>query len=355
MTQAQKLAELSQLYTSYPLSLRSRIINGGMRVAQRATSFTGTPNSYQTIDRFGCSMVPGGHTVAQVADAPVGFSRSMKVTVGTGAGPAAADFNGIWYNIEGNDVSDFAYGTANAGVGTMAFWVKASIAGLYALSLMNNGLNRNYITTYTVNNVNTWERKVVTFTGDTAGVWATDNTLGLSLCWSLGSGSNFAVSTPNVWGAGQKYTLTSGIVNPISTSGATFQITGLSFAPGPYDMPFEQRPFPLEMAMCQRYYQQIGGALAQYGCGGVWNATTGYVMSTFSPMRIAPACVFSVLSDYRFSTAAAAITPTGFPNTYMTPNSYQIMISGSGMTPGQAGMLQSSNSATSFLGLNAEI
>src|SRR6185312_15403575 len=99
---------------------RNRVINGGMDIWQRASTVTGSLSGYQTVDRFGCTTGSGsGHTIALSTDVPNNaFANSVKFTVGTGAAPAAGNFTGIWHNIEGYNVIDFAYGKSIAQVGT---------------------------------------------------------------------------------------------------------------------------------------------------------------------------------------------------------------------------------------------
>lgn len=233
---------------------RNRVINGDMVIWQRATTITGTLSGYQTVDRFGCSTQTGsGHNAALSTDAPVGFAYSWKFTVGTGAAPAAGAFQGVWHNIEGFNVADFNYGTANSAYGVLSFWVKASVAGTYALSFMNGTLARNYIATYTISNANTWQQCFVVVPGDVTGTWTNTNTTGLSICWDLGCGSN-SQTAGGVWATGQMYgTPTS--TKLISTSGATFQLTGVQFEKGQVARPFERNLYSQQLVNCWRYYQ----------------------------------------------------------------------------------------------------
>ena len=42
--------------------------------------------------------------------------------------------------------------------------------------------------------------------------------------------------------------------------GANTDLTGVQLEPGPVATPFEHRPIGTELALCQRYYQEIAGA-----------------------------------------------------------------------------------------------
>ena len=65
-----------------------------------------------------------------------------------------ATFKGV---IEGFNIADFAWGTANAATVTLSFWVKASIAGTYSAFAINSSEDRSYVATFTVSATNTWE------------------------------------------------------------------------------------------------------------------------------------------------------------------------------------------------------
>lgn len=274
---------------------RNRIINGSMDIAQRGTSGTILSTSgYQSVDRWGTRGTTGsGHTFAQVTDAPTGFISSAKVTVGTGGTPAAGDLNYIYQAIEGYNVMDFAFGTSSAQTIVVSFWVKASISGTYAFNIINMANNRSYVTNYTVANPNVWQYQSIVIPGDITGTWLTNNNTGLYVLWDLGSGSTYNTSTINSWQAGW-YQNQSTSVRPISTSGATFQITGVQLEKGSVATQFERRSYGLELALCQRYFFGFlnGGVLT---VSGPINSILAQMKSPVT-MRIAPTASTNVAS-----------------------------------------------------------
>jgi hypothetical protein len=317
---------------------KNRIINGAMVIDQRnagASVVFGTGSLFP-VDRFKTyNTVGSGSTVQRSTTAPAGFYNSLLFTVGTGASPSAADECIFFQPIEGFNVLDLGFGTAAASSVTISFQVRSSVTGTYALRLRNQAGNRSYVATYTINAANTFETKSVTIAGDTSGTWAKDNTIGILLTFDLGSGSNYN-TTAGAWQAGD-FTRTSGCVNFIATSGATFYITGVQLEKGSTATSFDYRPYGTELALCQRYYQILISAatgLYQY-IGSIFNSTRAFTSVTFKVnMRAAPTIVNSSLvvninvNGTSFSGTVAAI--------YSGTQQTGIDLTSAGMTGGQA-------------------
>jgi hypothetical protein len=236
---------------------KNRIINGAMRIDQRnnGASISVTSTGFP-VDRFYINANSFGVISGQRSTtAPAEFTNSTLMTVTTPRSSiAASDVYGIRQTIEGLNVADLGWGTANAQTITVSFWARSSITGTYTVSLFNTAFNRSYVATYTISAANTFEYKTITIAGDTTGTWATDNSGGINLYFDLGSGSNFQ-TTAGAWGA-SGYLRTSGSTNWISTNGATFYITGVQLEKGSNATSFDYRPYGTELALCQRYYQK---------------------------------------------------------------------------------------------------
>jgi hypothetical protein len=248
---------------------KNRIINGAMVIDQRnagASISLGSAPLY-AVDRFESRVAQGsGHTGQRVSTAPVGFSNSLKITIGTGAAPTAAQNTFINQQIEGFNFADLGWGTANAQTITVSFMVYSSLTGTFAYSIVNNALNRSYVATYSVPVANTWTAISLTIPGDTSGTWVgATNGIGSYNFWDLGSGSD-RTGTAGAWTANW-ITRTSATVNVAGTSGATFYITGVQLEKGSTATSFDYRPYGTELALCQRY---------AYGC----NMTMGNTYST---------------------------------------------------------------------------
>ena len=285
---------------------RNRIINGAMEISQRGTSFAGLTNGSNgyTLDRWfwnesGTSTAV--QTVAQSTSVPSngGFTQSLQVTTTTAHSPLAADNTyRVGQSIEGFNVADLMYGTANAKTITLSFWVRSSLTGTFGGVLFNGAFDRFYVYSYTINATDTWEYKTVTIAGDTTGTWATNNTTGLAVEFSMGAGSNY-LTTSGSWGSTRVHAPT-GQVNVAGTNGATFYITGVQLEAGSVATSFERRHYGQELALCQRYYFKDGSSSSL-----VYNGAGSYSSYQFKvSMRAAP----TVTAAY----SAGSVSTEGF-------------------------------------------
>jgi hypothetical protein len=236
---------------------KNRIINGAMMIDQRnaGASVTLNGNELFPVDRFACGDVTdGSFTAQQVSDAPAGFVNSLKCTI-TAADTSLTTTQVAYcrHTIEGLNVSDLGWGTANAATITLSFWVKSSLTGAFGGALRNSGATRSYPYSYTINAANTWEQKTITITGDTSGTWLTTNGEGINVQFSLGAGPD-RLGTAGAWNGNNNVGAT-GQVQVIGTNGATWQITGVQLEKGSTATSFDYRPYGAELVLCQRYYE----------------------------------------------------------------------------------------------------
>ena len=245
---------------------KNRIINGAMVIDQRNAGASVTPTaSAYTLDRWEAGLsVTSKFSVQRSTTAPSGFINSLLVTSTSAYTVGAGEIFVLTQFIEGYNVADMGFGTANASTFTLSFWVRSSLTGTFGGSLQNSGRTRSYPFTYTISSANTWEQKSITVTGDTTGTWLTDNGRGLNVIFSLGAGSTFS-GTANAWATANYYSATSA-TSVVATNGATFYITGVQLEKGSTSTSFDYRPFGTELQLCQRYFETsfpIGTAPAQ--------------------------------------------------------------------------------------------
>ena len=357
--QAVTFAQAANLPNTF--GFKNRIINGAMMISQRGTSFATPADGAYTLDRWQTNTSGGGvYSVAQSSDAPVGFLNSTLITVTTAdASIGSSDYYIFTQRIEGNNTVDFAFGTASAAPVSISFWVKASVTGAYGVSLLAyNASYRTYISTVTVSSANTWEYKTITVSGDTASAIRTNNNWGMALAFDLGCGSSFN-TTAGSWTAGEKYG-TSGSTKLISTSGATFYITGVQLEKGSTATSFDVRPYGTELQLCQRYYQRLYANNAQkFALARNGNTTEAYgVIPFYVPMRVAPSALeqSGTAANYSITHGVTTTTCSAVPAiNSATLNNIEVFFTvASGLTAGQASVLRSL-ATDQFLGWSAEL
>ena len=254
----QGLLSSTAQYTGF----KNRIINGAMVIDQRNAGASITPTvGVYSLDRWNTLISAASkYSVQQNAGSvtpPAGYKNYLGVTSLSAYSVAAGDYFGVTQPIEGLNFYDFGWGSANAQPATLSFWVRSSLTGTFGGNFRNNGGDRNYPFTYTISSANTWEQKSITVIGDTSGTWLTTNGTAVTVIFGLGVGSTFS-GPAGAWSS-SNYILASGAVSVVGTNGATFYITGVQLEKGSTATSFDYRPYGTELALCQRYYQFIGG------------------------------------------------------------------------------------------------
>jgi hypothetical protein len=238
-------------------SFKNRILNGDMRIDQRNAGAAVTTTGSYPVDRFvSGNSTDGAFSAQQDSSAPAGFVNSVKVTTTTAdASLTGSQQLNFFQYIEGTNVSDLAWGTANAKTVTLSFWVRSSLTGTFGGAVRNSAADRAYPFTYAISAADTWEYKTVTIAGDTSGTWLTTTGTGIGLFFALGAGPDRS-GTAGAW-VSANYTSVTGATSVIGTLNATWFITGVQLEVGSVATPFERRPYGAELALCQRYYEIV--------------------------------------------------------------------------------------------------
>jgi len=303
------------------------IINGDMQIAQRGTSTSSiTLGNYRTLDRFYINNGGiGSFTNIQSTDVPTGqgFASSFKLDCDTSDSPTGTEWLSMVYRTEAQDLRPLKFNTSSAEEFTISFWVKSSKTGTYTLGINNNDSARGISQTYTINSANTWEKKVLSFAGDTAGAIANDNGIGLILYWVLSAGADRKSSPLQTsWGAYDSTAFVdSSQVNLGDSTSNDWYITGVQLEVGSFDAnsipPFQFEDRGTSLMRCMRYTQCFGGNNnKETFCSGGCNTTTIQTMliEHKTEMRTTPSVSVSALNDFQvvvpsgFTTAATAIT-----------------------------------------------
>jgi hypothetical protein len=239
----------------------NRAINGEMAVDQRYAGATITaPNTAvaPSIDGWLFQSIGAVNKfqVGQSTNAPAGFKFSLAATSLSAYAPASTDlFVSHRQNIEGTSLRDTNFGTASARQVAVSFRVFSSLTGLHSFCMLGAG-TRSYVTTYTVSVANTWEYNTIIVPGDVTGAWTFDTSFGLAALFDFGSGSSYNAPSLGVWSA-SVYTRAAGSVSHVSNNGSVLIITGFQILVSPVAAPMIQRLPAQELALCQRYLEDI--------------------------------------------------------------------------------------------------
>ena len=296
-----------------PLSHRNLIINGAMQVAQRGTSFTGVGNGDNGyyLDRFEFieSGSPNGEfTITRSTDTPNGFGNSMKFDCTTDETSLDSSERIILrQRIEGQNLQALKKGTSDAEKVTLSFYVKSNLTGTAVVGLYDHDNSRYIAKSYTIDSADTWERKTITFEGDTTGTLDNDNAVSIEVQFYLQAGNNFTSGTlATAWESFTEANAAVGqTINIASSTDNDFFITGVQLELGSVATPFEHRSYAEELQRCQRYYHTILTLAASSGVSAYimnGNATARGSFQLATTMRAAGTLVESH-SDivYRFN------------------------------------------------------
>ena len=151
-------------------AFRNRILNGGMVLDQRnaGASVTNTTGTLFPVDRFSIvGSQASKFTAQQSTTAPTGHINSLLCTSSSAYTVGASEDFTIRQSVEGLNITDLGWGTANAQTVTLSFWVRSSLTGTFGGSISNSASDRFYPFSFTINSANTFEQKSITIAGDT--------------------------------------------------------------------------------------------------------------------------------------------------------------------------------------------
>lgn len=316
---------------------KNAIINGGMDIWQRGTSFTNVNVGGFNADRFliNRSGDENGFNVSRSTDVPDGFIYSMKWQ--RASANSSATNSTLYYGLESLDSYKFKGQTA-----TLSFYAKrgANYSGGGLSLAIGSGTAtdaRPYLYTNAVASSGgvtlntTWTRYSIT------GTFPSNTTQAF-----------FAMS----W-------------TPTGTAGAddSVYLTGVQLEIGAVATPFSRAGGTLqgELAACQRYYYRLnasqGSSYAVLGTGFATNTTTGAIVINFPvTLRVKPSAIESG-GSIRIHDESNAYTVSSYTydaNTASTDN-IRILVNSSGLTAYRPLFLGGNNSTAAYLAFSAEL
>ena len=240
--------------------MASKLVNGGMEIDQEhagaavtvgAATYVVDGWQVQKVGTMVC-------TAQQVADAPPGFTNSIKITVGTAevALGERATTRRVVQPVEGFRASCLGFGVAGAQTITLGFWTKIHRVGAYSGSIRNAATTRGYAFSFTQLVSDTWEYKTVTIPGDITGAWVGNtNATSMYVTFTMASGVSFT-GAANTWVAANVIGV-NGTTNGVGLTSDIFQTTGVTLIGGAFTItaaqsPLLKRSVDQEMPLCKR-------------------------------------------------------------------------------------------------------
>ena len=233
---------------------RNQLINGGMDVWQRATTYDNTSTDawlYRTVDRWALAGSQTGEgetkqvtsTAGSLTGMPEGFAYAFAYWDKTDTSTRSSMSQAIELPVTGGNCRGAGPFTPGS-QWTLSCYCSADIRSIEArMEFSDSVQNVNPVTFGAATNwveieaptSTRWGRYAITFTG---------------------SSNNFNTTTRCmrvILGAIGKQPTPADFTSVSSRVG----ITGVQLEPGPVATPFEHRPISVELSMCQRYYQTL--------------------------------------------------------------------------------------------------
>lgn len=289
---------------------KNRIINGDMRIQQRATLVLAAGAfGYGPCDRWrGANNAASGSitlwagSLANLNGVMQPYAQASSSAATPASLPAAASIQPFVTTLEGMDVYDLIGKPV-----TVSFLVRGSIPGRYAASLRDSSNSYSCVKTFDLAAAGTTQFVTLTFAAIPFAA-AISPTTGAGLTLGIGAvgGANSQTPTKDAWVAGS-YITTSDAINWTSNSSGPFlNISDVKLEEGDTATAFERMFMSQSLAACQRYYN------ATYVSGRFYATAANQYFDTavsFPPMRVSPTMTITAAgSGQNFS--SRSITPS---------------------------------------------
>ena len=330
--------QLSGVSINENIAGKNFVINGGMDIWQRGTSFSTSSGNIYTADRFCFTSGGNATTVSQVTSGLTGFQYAHRVQRNSGTSGTAGMY--LAESLETKNSIPMAGQTV-----TWSFWARAganysqSGSTLYVQLVTGTGTDQNVL---------------VSYTGQASPI---NTVVGITTSWQ-----KFTLTTPIASTVTEIAPLWAQI--PTGTAGANdyFDITGVQLEIAPQATPFSRAGGSIggELALCQRYYQRFSSAY-QYAIvvpGMFGQSSTGGQLNFLYPvtMRTIPSSIdFSNLAWYGGGGGPTSISNVVINGSYITSQGANLTVTSTGLTNGSYYAIIQSATGSAYLGLSAEL
>ena len=339
------------------------IINGDFNVWQRGTSFAACSDNEYQADRFKYSKVGVMvHTISRDTDVPTvaesGHLSNYSLKVDCTTIDSSIDANDechIFTHVEGYNFAPLAQKAM-----TLSFWHKHTKTGTYCISVRNSSYNRTYIAEYTQTTTDTWEKATINISASPSfWDWNYTNGTGIKLGWSIAMGANWQ-NTADSWLSAND-AATSNQVNACDNAANNFMLSQVQLEAGSVATDFEIRNHATELAMCQRYYEELnyeGTASVEFGIAQCSSGTVARATIVWATeKRTSPTISISTAGDFMV-TGASASTVNVSTLTGSSPGRFSTnmnMTVPSGLAAGDATKLSDDGGGNARIKISAEL
>jgi hypothetical protein len=369
MSRARDFANLAGAADAGTISGDNLVINGDMAVWQRGTTIDTIANGGYLCDRWRIAHagLDGNVDVDRSTDVPSGqgFRYSQKISMDASETSLdAADQLNLQQRFEGQDLQHIMKGTSSAKSLTLSFWVKSSVASTYSVNLRDNDNTRIIGGTYVVNTADTWEKKTITFAGDTSGTLDNDNARSLDLTFYMDAGSDRTDGTfATSWAAQSDDERVYATTGWLESTSPEFYITGVKLEVGSTATPFQHESYAENLEKCQRYYYRIQAGSNYQRYMHTQSVSTTNAQGTLTlptEMRTEPTIdTTGTAGNYAIYRNNAVSVCTSLPTVSSAGSNNQSLnlsaVTSAVLTAGESGDLVANNNTSVFMGFNAEL
>jgi hypothetical protein len=139
---------------------------------------------------------------------------------------------------------------------------------------------------------------------------------------------------------------------------ATLDLSAIQHERGATATPFEVRPVAAELALCQRYFQRLGGGsvFEHFAVGFYWDADTAFFVMHYPTKRDVPTITFGpTVSDFEIVGPGLRETATSLSLSYVTPSNVRVNMDTAIQSAGLLGFFRANGTLAAFIDIDGEL
>lgn len=345
---------------------RNKLINGDFNIWQRGNAAQIPTGATYISDRWKCIINTQGterFTFSQQnGSSPTGITVPFvsKIICSTSIGSIGST---TAYRFT-QQIEHPVYAPCINQTNTISFWVRAHIAQTYYVLLDDGATGHGYIGSYTVNSIDTWEYKTITYIDDNSltQTQAGDSTTAMRVSFVIDAGSSFIDNTKvGIWQTSLS-TLAGTIATHLSASTSSdIWFSQVQLEIGNSATTYESLQYQQELAMCQRYcYVLTNGTntTTNYVANGLCSATNTVFFTIHTPVNFRTLPVLTATASHWSASdstnsatfgASLAITTNNFTTNGQNMISLTGVQNGSTWTQGRCAVVFSNTSGETLI------